>query len=279
MEADGAVVLWQRSEENHALQYMKFIGDGDSKSYSNVLEIKPYGDEPENQVKKLNCVGHVQKRMGTAFRGLVTKSKSEKLADGKGLGGKSRLTKKRIDDFHTYYGKAIHSNINDVDGMQRAILAIVYHSASATEQPQHQYCPVGATSWCRYQQDATYQPKEPLPEAVFSAVLPVFERLSSLSPYFRCKDGYTQNQNESFHSTVWKRCPKEKFHGLKSVETAVADAVCHWNSGAHSAEAVMKEVGVTPGLFTTRAFDEDRSRLYAAGKSPSEEGKQARKRR
>ena len=52
-------------------------------------------------------MGHVQKRMGTALRGLVTKSKSQKLADGKGLGGKGRLTKKRIDDFQTYYGKAI----------------------------------------------------------------------------------------------------------------------------------------------------------------------------
>ena len=87
-------------------------------------------------------------------------------------------------------------------------------------------------------------------------------------------------QFAEFHSTVWERCPKEKFHGLKSVETAVTDAVCHWNSGAHSAKVVMKEVGVTPGLFTTRAFqEEDRSRLYAAGKSASEEEKQARKKR
>lgn len=44
MEAEGPVVLWQRSVESHVLRYMKFIGDGDSKSYSNVLETKPYGD-------------------------------------------------------------------------------------------------------------------------------------------------------------------------------------------------------------------------------------------
>ena len=116
--------------------------------------------------------------------------------------------------------------------------AIAYHSASTTEHPQLQYCPVGPTSWCPWQQDPTYQPKEPLPRAVVDV--------------------------------IWKRCPKEKFHGLRWVKTAVANAVCHWNSGAHSAEAAMREVRVTPGLLTTRAFDEeDRNRLYAAKRSAS----------
>ena len=85
---------------------------------------------------------------------------------------------------------------------------------------------------------------------------------------------------ESFHSTVWKRCTKEQFHGLVTVEAACADAVCHWNAGAHSAEHIMEAIGITPGQYTVSAFEEeDQTRLYAAEKSFSKEGKEARKKR
>ena len=38
-------------------------------------------------VNKEECVGHIQKRLGTALRKLVTESKGIKLADGKGVSG------------------------------------------------------------------------------------------------------------------------------------------------------------------------------------------------
>ena len=160
MEAEGAVVMWQRSAETHSMRYMKFVGDGESKSYDSVLEAKPFGVEPENQVGKLDCVGHVQKRMGTGLRALVNKSRGQKLVNGRRLQGKGRVTKKRTDDYQTYYGKAIPNNMNYVERMQKPSLAIVYHSASTTQQPQHQYqyYPVGATSWCHWQRDPIYQP-------------------------------------------------------------------------------------------------------------------------
>ena len=72
--------------------------------YDSVLEAKPFGVEPENQVGKLDCVGHVQKRMGTGLRALVNKSRGQKLVNGRRLQGKGRLTKKRTDDYQTYYG-------------------------------------------------------------------------------------------------------------------------------------------------------------------------------
>ena len=46
------------------LRFTTFIGDGDSKAFANLVAIKPYGDV------KHECVGHVQKRMGTALRTL-----------------------------------------------------------------------------------------------------------------------------------------------------------------------------------------------------------------
>jgi hypothetical protein len=59
MESEGAVVLWGRSIETHNMRYKWMVSDGDSKAFSSVEDI--YGDV---KVEKLDCVGHVQKRMG-----------------------------------------------------------------------------------------------------------------------------------------------------------------------------------------------------------------------
>ena len=65
MEPHGAIILWKRSLD-YNLHYVTFIGDGDSKSYQNVCQEKPYGSE--YLVEKSDCIGHVQKQMGTALR-------------------------------------------------------------------------------------------------------------------------------------------------------------------------------------------------------------------
>ena len=62
---------------------------------------KKYGAAYE--VRKEECVGHVQKRLGTALKS----TKRQKLADGKTVGGKGRLTDKIIDSMQNYYGQAI----------------------------------------------------------------------------------------------------------------------------------------------------------------------------
>jgi hypothetical protein len=73
MEAAGAVVLFQRSERLYDLRYKYFIGDGDSKGYAKVVAAQPYG--PTFNILKKECVGHVQKRMGTRLRKLIAKNK------------------------------------------------------------------------------------------------------------------------------------------------------------------------------------------------------------
>ena len=67
MEPEGAVRIFKRSFEVHGLYYTTFFGDGDSKSYSSVKDI--YSDVGVD-VTKYECIGHVQKRMGTALRKL-----------------------------------------------------------------------------------------------------------------------------------------------------------------------------------------------------------------
>lgn len=124
MEVDAVVEMFQRSENIYGVKYKNYVGDGDSKTYKSVVEKKPFGDEFE--IVKKECVGHVQKRMGTRLRN--TKKKH------KGLGGKGKLTYKLIGKLSKYYGKAIRENSdNDVEKMKNAIMATLYHNCSTEE--------------------------------------------------------------------------------------------------------------------------------------------------
>ena len=113
------------------LRYTAFVGDGDSTAYKTVLNEQPYG--PDVQIIKKDCVVHVQKWMGTSLRNLVASYKGQKLSDGKGIGGMGRLTKKKMDSFQVYYGKAIKENKGNAKEAQKAVKAILQHSVSTNE--------------------------------------------------------------------------------------------------------------------------------------------------
>lgn len=74
--------------------------------------MNPYGDDCP--VTKNECIGHVEKRMGTQFRN-VKKEKN--------LGGKGKLTDVLIKKLTKYYGLAIRRNVNSVENMKKAIKA------------------------------------------------------------------------------------------------------------------------------------------------------------
>ena len=66
METEGAKRVFERSVEKHNLRYVKFLGDGNSKSYQTVKNTYP-----DIEVEKLDYVGHYQKRIGAST--LLTK--------------------------------------------------------------------------------------------------------------------------------------------------------------------------------------------------------------
>lgn len=76
MEISSIVAMFQCSFKKYGLRYSNYIGDGDSKPYSGVLNAKPYGDD--FIINKKECVGHVQKRMDKRLRDLVNKTFEEK---------------------------------------------------------------------------------------------------------------------------------------------------------------------------------------------------------
>ena len=135
MEPEGAVRIFNSSVDNNKLRYTEFYGDGDSKSYAAVKEV--YGDENVPVVKN-ECVGHVQKRVGTALRKLKK--------DNKDLGGKARLTDAMIDKLQNYYGIAIRTNCKDIESMKKGIFAALCHCASFEKDKYHAHCPEGKDS-------------------------------------------------------------------------------------------------------------------------------------
>ena len=50
--------MFMSSVNKYNLRYTKFLGDGDTKSYLDVVKNDPYKGV---EIKKLECVGHLQK--------------------------------------------------------------------------------------------------------------------------------------------------------------------------------------------------------------------------
>ncbi|GFW73332.1 uncharacterized protein TNCV_2799961 [Trichonephila clavipes] len=134
MESVGAYRVFERSCETRKLEYAEFYGDSDSKSHLAVKDI--YGID---SVRKYECRGHIQKRVGSKLR--ISKTKE------KGLGGKDKLSDTFIDSIQNYYGIAIRSNIGNLEEMQRAVIAAFYHCCSGKSKSMHGQCPLGSGSW------------------------------------------------------------------------------------------------------------------------------------
>lgn len=202
MEVDAVVEMFERSEEKHGVKYVKYIGDGDSKTFKGILDLNPYNNDPV--VVKKECVGHVQKRMGSRLR------KVKK--DNSGVGGKGagKMTDKKINELSLYYGLAIRRNPDSVEDMKRDIWATYFHKSSTDEKPQHMNCPPGPSSWCKWQKAAAegtlddfHHQDPPLADNVLKVIKPIYDSLSDESLLLRCLGSETQNNNESLNSLIW----------------------------------------------------------------------------
>lgn len=245
MELTGAVEVFRRSVERN-VKYINYLGDGDSKGFHSVIEDKPYGDEME--IKKLECVGHVQKRMGSRLRRLKRDMKGKLLPDGKSIGGKNRLTDGEIDKLQVYYGNAIRSSGNDLQKMIRSVWATYFHKASSDENPQHYLCPPGDTSWCKFNkakaEGSTYQHGTTLSEDILKLIKPIYRDLARPELLKKCLHGLTQNPNESFNNIVWTKISKNVFVTIRTLSVGVYDDVLSFNDGYYSKLTILKKLNL-----------------------------------
>ncbi|GFV84316.1 uncharacterized protein TNCV_1591751 [Trichonephila clavipes] len=180
MEVAGALSIFQRSQSLYNVRYTKYLGDGDSKAFTSIVENKVYGDHCS--VEKLECIGHVMKRMGTRLRRLKTKMRGQKLSDGKPLCGRNRLTEAEIDRLQAYYGLAIRRNSSSVKDMQQAIWAIFLHKLSTDENLSMDFVPLIQILGANLKAELlgeTYHHKNSLPVDVVEAMRPVFRDLAN----------------------------------------------------------------------------------------------------
>lgn len=272
MEKDGTIRIFKRSIDRHKLRYMNFYGDGDTKSFYAIEDIYP----KYRKVKKFECIGHVQKRMGKRLRQLKKTVR--------GLGGAGRLTDAMIDKLQNYYGIAIRRNTGKgIKNMKKSIWGAFFHVASSKNNVWHDHCEPGPDSWCKYQVDlvnktSTYKPGPGLKEDVIKHIKPILNDLSRDDLLEKCLHGKTQNQNESFNGTIWNRIPKTTYVGKQQFEIGVYDAVAHFNVGSKAAVLIYEKLGMRPGMHMLQgSVTKDVNRIENS-KRQSTEAKKLRRR-
>ena len=142
--------------------------------------------------------------------------------------------------------------------MKKAISASLFHVASSAKENWHVHCPDGESSWYQFKKDIataknTYKPSQGLTKDSIKHIEPIFQDLSQDALLERCLHGRTQNSNESFNSTVWKRIPKATYVSLQTFKFRDFDAVAHFNIGAKAAVIVFEKLGMIPGRYMTKA--------------------------
>ena len=269
MESAGAVSIFLQSI-NKGLRYTTFVGDGDSSCYGDVYQkcLAEYGEE--YGIRKEECVGHVQKRLGSGLREYKRKNRGVKLSDGKVASGKGRLTDNICDKMQNYFGTAIRENVGNKDGMKKAVWAIYKHvirNDNESLEKQHDFCPKSKDTWCKFwKEGAVYNDSKRLSSVFLKELRPLFERLTADHLLERCLMGLTQNQNEALNGILWSICPKPKFCGRMRLETAVCEAVCHFNKGATGKSDLISSFGIQPGhnmLLAIKKHNEKRVKKAA----------------
>lgn len=118
--------------------------------------------------------------------------------------------------------------MGDLKGMIEACWAVFHHSASHDGDLQHDFCPTGPDTWCKYnlavlnqkEQDFTHK-KPDIPEDLAPYVKNEWRKLCDCILLDKCLLGATQNRNESFNNVLWAQCSKTDFSSPVTVQLAI----------------------------------------------------------
>jgi len=140
---------------------------------------------------------------------------------------------------------ASRQNADNVDDMNRSIIAVLYHNSDITnDNERHKYCPRAENSWCKWWLDKLngtkkYKKNVNLPIVIKRELEPIFFDLCKDELLKKCLHGQAQNENESLNAIIWKKAPKTIFVNRKVLEIAVCSAVMEFNDGYCGIVAVL----------------------------------------
>ena len=279
MEADGLIECFQVSEKDRKLRCINYLGDGDSKLFLEKSKLDIY---PQKQVKKLECVGHMQKRLGGRLRKLKSTKKGT-LSDGKTLSGKGCLTDKMINKLQNYFGITIRQcEGKRVLEMKKAIGADLFNCSEASNlgtkhiKSVHKNLIVGAN--IKLISTTIRQHMKINQGRVRELIKPIFVDLNNYEIPKKCLHGKTQNNNELINNLIWKRCPKDVYVGRTALEIGAASAVVNFNEGFQGMLKVFKELGINPGEYCVNFCEkEDSNRIQLMERKATPACKQRRK--
>ena len=81
MEIDAITEMFARPVEKYGVKYVRYLGDGDSKTYKGILSVNPYDDE--NIVEKKNVLATLKNEwdLGSGMLRKITKVLEEKVEE------------------------------------------------------------------------------------------------------------------------------------------------------------------------------------------------------
>ncbi|KAG8255287.1 hypothetical protein J6590_108642 [Homalodisca vitripennis] len=166
--------------------------------------------------------------------------------------------------------------------MRKAVWAIYFHLLSTDNSPQHELCPKGESSWCKYQKclfsGDEYTHKNAVPEPIMLEIKHIFKDLSNTNLLQKCLYGCTQNPNESLNNVIWTRIPKNNFVGIKTLKVGVLDAIIACNCGALGKVQVIQKLCGNAGENCVVGLKQiDQNRVLNANKAALECFKNKRK--
>ena len=185
MESAALIEIFKASETFNGLRYVEFLGDGDTKSHHEVMVADSY---PRAAVKKLECIGHVHKRVGSRLRKLKASYKGTK--DEKAMG---KLTQ-QINKLQNYYGIAVRQYTGrSVYKLKTSIDAVVCHSSEAdSDEQQHEMYPRDPNMRCTFHADVANKTSfykksgSLLPKAVKKIIKSIFMNSSDNEQLEKC---------------------------------------------------------------------------------------------
>lgn len=162
-----------------------------------------------------------------------------------------RLSRKRLRLRASMSSKAVAYQ------QQRREATTFLHITSSDNDPRHFLCPRGEDSWCFYKRAQAKNETPPSHDTMkvrisisskedSQVIISIYRDLTRYDLLERCLKGRTQNVNESFHSKLWKKCVKTKFHGMQKVECAFRMAALEHNTGYKTGSLLSQIFGGVP---------------------------------